>query len=119
TAGPVNLYEARFASGKQRILAIAENLVCPWPDCKVPADRCLVHHIDAHKNGGQTNPSNLSALCSYHNGVNDDGARARRREKSRGRMMRHRSKVKLVTPGRNLLGNTHELSTVGAMDLIK
>ncbi|MGO3673995.1 MAG: HNH endonuclease signature motif containing protein, partial [Corynebacterium sp.] len=83
------------------------------------ADRCLVHHIDAHKNGGQTNPSNLSALCSYHNGVNDDGARARRREKSRGRMMRHRSKVKLVTPGRNLLGNTHELSTVGAMDLIK
>ncbi|MDN6739278.1 MAG: HNH endonuclease, partial [Corynebacterium casei] len=119
TAGPVNLYEARFASGKQRILAMAENLVCPWPDCKVPADRCLVHHIDAHKNGGQTNPSNLSALCAYHNGVNDDGARARRREKNRGRMMRHRSKVKLVTSGRNLLGNTHELSTVGAMDLIK
>ncbi|MDN6443552.1 MAG: HNH endonuclease, partial [Corynebacterium casei] len=58
-------------------------------------------------------------LCAYHNGVNDDGARARRREKNRGRMMRHRSKVKLVTPGRNLLGNTHELSTVGAMDLIK
>ncbi|MDN6274787.1 MAG: HNH endonuclease, partial [Corynebacterium casei] len=56
---------------------------------------------------------------AYHNGVNDDGARARRREKNRGRMMRHRSKVKLVTSGRNLLGNTHELSTVGAMDLIK
>ncbi|MGP4983800.1 HNH endonuclease signature motif containing protein [Corynebacterium casei] len=118
TAGPVNLYEARFASGKQRILAMAENLVCPWPDCKVQADRCQVHHLDAHKNGGQTNPSNLSTLCAYHNGVNDDGARARRREKSRGRMMRHRGQVKLVTPGGKLLGNTHDLSTMGAMDLI-
>ncbi|MDN6695019.1 MAG: HNH endonuclease, partial [Corynebacterium casei] len=118
TAGPVNLYEARFASGKQRILAMAENLVCPWPDCKVPADRCQVHHLDAHKNGGQTNPSNLSTLCAYHNGVNDDGARAGRREKSRGRMIRHRGQVKLVTPGGKLLGNTHDLSTMGAMDLI-
>ncbi|MDN6286426.1 MAG: HNH endonuclease, partial [Corynebacterium casei] len=118
TAGPVNLYEARFASGKQRILAMAENLVCPWPDCKVPADRCQVHHIDAHKNGGQTNPSNLTTLCSYHNGVNDDGARDVRHEKSRGRMIRHRGQVKLVTPGGKLLGNTHDLSTMGAMDLI-
>ncbi|MDN6392883.1 MAG: HNH endonuclease, partial [Corynebacterium casei] len=64
------------------------------------------------------NPSNLTTLCSYHNGVNDDGARARRREKSRGRMMRHRGQVKLVTPGGKLLGNTHELSGMGAMDLL-
>src|SRR5699024_12829493 len=49
TAGPVNLYEARFASDKLRTLAMTENLVCPWPDCNVPADRCQVHHIDAHK----------------------------------------------------------------------
>src|SRR5699024_8026918 len=56
TAGPVNLYEARFASLKQRIMATAENLVCPWPDCNVPADRCQVHHIDAHRNGGHTTP---------------------------------------------------------------
>ena len=118
TAGPVNLYEARFASGKQRILAIAENLVCPWPDCKVPADRCQVHHIDAHKNGGQTNPSNLTTLCAYHNGVNDD-AGAGRREKSRGRMVRHRGKVKLLTPGGRLVSNEHDLSTMGAMNLIK
>ena len=118
TAGPVNLYEARFASGKQRILAMAENLVCPWPDCKVPADRCQVHHLDAHKNGGQTNPSNLTRLCAYHNGVNDDGAWAGRHEKSRGRMIRHRGKVKLSTPGGRLVGNTHDLSGMGAMDLI-
>jgi hypothetical protein len=120
TAGPVNLYEARFASGKQRILAMAENLVCPWPGCKVPADRCQVHHIDAHKHGGQTNPSNLTTLCSYHNGVNDDGEVPGKNftKPKRGRMIRHRGKVKLVTPGGKLLANTHDLSTMGAMDLI-
>ncbi|MFZ2290906.1 MAG: HNH endonuclease signature motif containing protein [Corynebacterium casei] len=118
TAGPVNLYEARFASFKQRTLCKAENLVCPWPDCNVPADRCQVHHLDAHKNGGQTNPSNLSTLCAYHNGVNDDGAQGVRHEKSRGRMVRHRGKVKLLTPGGRLVGNTHDLSGMGAMDLI-
>ncbi|MGP5728412.1 HNH endonuclease signature motif containing protein [Corynebacterium casei] len=118
TAGPVNLYEARFASLKQRTLCKAENLVCPWPDCNVPADRCQVHHLDAHKNGGQTNPSNLSTLCAYHNGVNDDGAQGVRHEKSRGRMVRHRGKVKLLTPGGRLVGNTHDLGGMGALDLI-
>ena len=52
--GPVNLYSARFASAKQCILATAENLVCPWPDCNVPADRCQVHHIHPHNLGGPT-----------------------------------------------------------------
>ena len=128
TAGPVNLYEARFASDKLRTLAMAENLVCPWPDCNVPADRCQVHHIDAHKHGGHTKPSNLTMLCKYHNGVNDDdglatpGRKRRKRPKrgkpSRGRMRRHRGKVRLHTPGGKLVGNTHDLSNMGAMDLI-
>ena len=123
TAGPVNLYEARFASDKLRTLAMAENLVCPWPDCNVPADRCQVHHIDAHKNGGHTKPSNLTMLCKYHNGVNDDDGpakpgRKKRKRPSRGRMRRHRGKVRLQTPGGKLLGNTHNLSSMGAMDLI-
>ncbi|MGO2550249.1 MAG: HNH endonuclease signature motif containing protein, partial [Corynebacterium casei] len=120
TAGPVNLYEARFASFKQRTLCKAENLVCPWPDCNVPADRCQVHHLDAHKNGGQTNPSNLSTLCAYHNGVNDDGDVQGKNftKPKRGRMIRHRGKVKLLTPGGRLVGNTHDLSGMGAMDLI-
>lgn len=38
--GPVNLYETRSASDKLRTLARAEGLVCPWPGCNVPADRC-------------------------------------------------------------------------------
>ncbi|PQM73582.1 HNH endonuclease signature motif containing protein [Corynebacterium sp. J010B-136] len=123
TAGPVNLYEARFASEKLRTLAMAENLVCPWPDCNVPADRCQVHHIDAHKHGGHTKPSNLTMLCKYHNGVNyDDGpaspSRKKRGKPSRGRMRRHRGKVRLHTPGGKLVGNTHDLSSMGAMDLI-
>ena len=126
TAGPVNLYEARFASDKLRTLAMAENLVCPWPDCNVPADRCQVHHIDAHKHGGHTKPSNLTMLCKYHNGVNDDGGPRRKHgpgkskpgKSSRGRMRRHRGKVRLHTPGGKLLGNSHHLSSMGAMDLI-
>ena len=129
TAGPVNLYEARFASDKLRTLAMAENLVCPWPDCNVPADRCQVHHIDAHKNGGHTKPSNLTMLCKYHNGINDDGdlgnpgsqKRQNKRGKgkpSRGRMRRHRGKVRLQTPGGKLVGNTHHVSSMGAMNLI-
>ena len=124
TAGPVNLYEARFASDKLRTLAMAENLVCPWPDCTVPADRCQVHHIDAHKHGGHTKPSNLTMLCKYHNGVNDDGGPRKKRKRpspgkpKRGRMRRHRGKVRLHTPGGKLVGNTHHVSSMGAMDLI-
>ncbi|WP_300908242.1 HNH endonuclease signature motif containing protein, partial [Corynebacterium stationis] len=124
TAGPVNLYEARFASDKLRTLAMAENLVCPWPDCNVPADRCQIHHIDAHKHGGHTKPSNLTMLCKYHNGVNDDdGPRKKRKRPSpgkpkRGRMRRHRGKVRLHTPGGKLVSNTHHVSSMGAMDLI-
>ena len=134
TAGPVNLYETRFASDKLRTLAMAENLVCPWPNCNVPADRCQVHHIVAHKNGGHTKPSNLTMLCKYHNGVNDDGdpgnpGSQKRKNKrgngkpspgkpKRGRTRRHRGKVRLHTPGGKLVGNTHHVSSMGAMDLI-
>ena len=128
TAGPVNLYEARFASDKLRTLAMAENLVCPWPDCNVPADRCQVHHIDAHKHGGHTKPSNLTMLCKYHNGVNNDApdgqrnkhrpGKPKRGKPNRGRMRRHRGKVRLHTPGGKLVGNTHHVSSMGAMDLI-
>lgn len=128
TAGPVNLYEARFASDKLRPLAMAENLVCPWPDCNVSADRCQVHHIDAHKHGGHTKPSNLTMLCKYHNGVNNDdpdGQRNKRRpgkpkrgKPNRGRMRRHRGKVRLHTPRGKLVANTHHVSSMGAMNLI-
>ena len=75
--GPVNLYRtSRFASAKQRLMAAAENPVCPWPECRYPADECQVHHLNAWKNGGETNPGNLTIACPYHNGVNDDDPNA-------------------------------------------
>ena len=117
TAGSVNLYATRFASDKLRTLAMAENLVCPWPNCNVPADRCQVHHIDAHKHGGHTKPSNLTMLCKYHNGVTEKNKRGKGKP-SRGRMRRHRGKVRLQTPGGKLVSNTHHVSSMGAMDLI-
>ena len=119
THGPVNLYGARFASAKQRILAKAENLVCPWPDCAVPADRCQVHHIQAHAHGGQTEPSNLTMLCPYHNGVNDDDPRQRLRgRRTRGRVDRHFGRVRYSTPSGKLIANRHDNCSRGAMDLI-
>lgn len=75
--GPVNLYRtSRFASAKQRLMAATENPVCPWPKCHYPADECQVHHLTAWKNGGETNPRNLTIACPYHNGVNDDDPNA-------------------------------------------
>lgn len=75
--GPVNLYRtSHFASAKQRLMAAAENPVCPWPECRYPADECQVHHLNAWKNGGETNPRNLTIACPYHNGVNDDDPNA-------------------------------------------
>lgn len=75
--GPVNLYRtSRFASAKQRLMAAAENPVCPWPECRYPADECQVHHLNAWKNGGETNSRNLTIACPYHNGVNDDDPNA-------------------------------------------
>ena len=115
--GPVNLYEARFASVKQRILATAENLVCPWPGCAVPADRCQVHHLHPHHLGGQTVPENLTVLCKYHNGANDDDPNA---PPQRGRVHRGSvdGKVRYRSPSGRELNNTHTNSSLGALNLI-
>lgn len=94
-SGPVNLYEMRFASWKQRILAMAETTECAWPGCHVPADRCEVHHIRAHAHGGQTEPGNLTMLCKHHNGANDDNPNAPPR---RGRIARESGKLVYRSP---------------------
>ena len=71
--GPVNLYRTqRFANRKQRDLARATMPVCPVPGCRHGADSCEIHHIQAWQHGGETNLDNLSPLCRYHNGTNDD-----------------------------------------------
>lgn len=71
--GPLNLYKLRrTADFKQRIMAMAEAPVCSWPGCGRPANGSQVHHLRAFKHGGETLNANLTILCEYHNGVNDD-----------------------------------------------
>lgn len=113
--GGVNLYEDRFANSKQRTLAEAENLICPWPGCGRPATQCQVHHITAHKNGGQTEMINLTMACRYHNGVNDDDPDDARR----GRLVRVDGHVKWQPPGGGPpRANDHPLTGLGALHLI-
>lgn len=97
--GPVNLYRtSRFASAKQRLMAAAENPVCPWPECRYPADECQVHHLNAWKNGGETNPRNLTIACPYHNGVNDDDPNA---PPLRGHLARVNGTIRWLPPWAN------------------
>lgn len=71
--GPVNLYRTeRFPNMKQRLMAAAESPLCRWPGCRQSASRSQIHHLRAWKNGGETNAKNLTVLCDYHNGVNND-----------------------------------------------
>lgn len=78
--GAVNLYRAqRHANEKQRVLARLTHTVCPVPDCRMAADHCEIHHIKAWSQGGETNMSNLSVLCAYHNRVNWDNPAHRNR----------------------------------------
>lgn len=64
--------DSRFASQPQRLAAVMEALVCTWPGCDMPAAKCQIHHIHAHKHGGKTTGVNLVPLCKEHNGKNDD-----------------------------------------------
>lgn len=95
--GPVNLYRVeRFASDKQRRLALIENPVCAWPDCLIGGDECQIHHLTAWERGGMTNIDNLVTLCPHHNGANEDTGQAR--TASRGRMARVRGKTVWIPP---------------------
>ncbi|WP_408932543.1 HNH endonuclease signature motif containing protein [Corynebacterium sp. YSMAA1_1_D6] len=71
--GPVNSYRVeRHANWKQRLTLCAETQTCSRPGCNKPADYCQVHHIIPWQAGGLTNIKNLTFLCAYHNGINDD-----------------------------------------------
>ncbi len=75
--GPVNLYRAqRHASVKQTLMARSLYPTCASPGCRVPAERCQMHHIVAWRMQGPTNTANLVPLCAFHNGKNDDDPHA-------------------------------------------
>lgn len=67
----------RFANEVQRMMLMAETPVCPWDDCRHPADECQVHHIVPWSRGGATDLPNLTLICPFHNGWNDDAGPAR------------------------------------------
>ena len=94
--GAVNLYRTeRFANAKQRLMAGAENPVCPWPRCAKPADECQIHHLEPWLHGGLTNIANLSTACAYHNGANDDDPNA---PPLRGRLARTNGQIRWQPP---------------------
>lgn len=113
--GPANLYRGeRFANLKQRILAKAENPICPAPGCTTAADECELHHLDAWEQGGETNMSRLSVLCPTDNGRNDDDPSS----PLHGRAERIDGRIVWVHPDGTQARNEHPAAAMGLMDLI-
>lgn len=112
--GAANLYRfQRLASPKQRHLLGLETPVCAHPGCSVPASRCQPHHLQAYKYGGETNLENMTMLCPFHNGRNDDipGVYLH------GRMERINGQVVKMPPWPNGKPriNNHPIAKLGAM----
>lgn len=113
--GPANLYRAqRLANTKQRILAKAENPVCPAPNCTNSADDCEIHHLTAWDNDGHTNISDLASVCRTDNGRNDDDPDSPRN----GRFERRDGTVHWVHPDGTAERNRHPAASMGLMDLV-
>ena len=94
--GPINSYRTqRSASWKQRLTLCAETQTCSRPGCNKPADYCEVHHLIPWQAGGFTNLKNLTFLCAYHNGINDDDPK---RPTGRGYMFRLNTGVSYIPP---------------------
>jgi len=115
--GGIDLYRmSRFANDKQRILAMAENLICPTPGCTTAAADCQFHHLTAWEQEGETNMVNLTVACRVHNGRNDDDPNAPPRH---GRLERRPGGVVHIPPdGGPPRINRHPLRRLSAMALI-
>ena len=94
--GPINTWRLeRAANVKQRLTLHAEFHTCSRPGCNKPADYCQVHHLIPWQAGGYTNIKNLTFLCAYHNGINDDDPQ---RPTGRGYMYRLNTGVAFIPP---------------------
>ncbi|GAB3695397.1 HNH endonuclease signature motif containing protein [Corynebacterium nasicanis] len=115
--GPVDLYrDQRSATFKQRMLLAAETILCPVPGCTTAADFCQVHHLEAWKEGGETNIKNMSMACKVHNARNDDDPDAPPRH---GRLERHPGGVLHHPPdGGPPRANIHPIRKLSAMGLL-
>ncbi|MGS2664916.1 HNH endonuclease signature motif containing protein [Corynebacterium glucuronolyticum] len=63
---------ARFAGVLERKIQKAKTPVCAVEGCACGADKCQMHHIEAYAQGGKTTLENMTMLCLFHNGHNDD-----------------------------------------------
>ena len=94
--GPIDSFRlSRGANFKQRLTLHAEFHTCSRPGCNKPADYCQVHHLIPWQAGGYTNIKNLTFLCAYHNGINDDDPQ---RPTGRGYMYRLNTGVAFIPP---------------------
>ncbi|ACP33710.1 hypothetical protein cauri_2117 [Corynebacterium aurimucosum ATCC 700975] len=94
--GPINTWRlSRGANLNQRLSLHAESHTCSRPGCNKPADYCQVHHLIPWQAGGYTNINNLTFLCAYHNGINDDDPQ---RPTGRGYMYRLNTGVDFIPP---------------------
>ena len=94
--GPIDSFRlSRGANFKQRLTLHAEFHTCSRPGCNKPADYCQVHHLIPWQAGGYSNIKNLTFLCAYHNGINDDDPQ---RPTGRGYMYRLNTGVAFIPP---------------------
>jgi hypothetical protein len=65
---PVNLgHTERYATKAQRLaLQARDGDTCIHPDCTVPADRCVAHHIVHWRDGGPSDIDNYALPCGRH-----------------------------------------------------
>jgi hypothetical protein len=63
----------RLATPAQRRALLSMYTTCAWPDCRVPIDRCEIHHPDDWLHGGPTNLDNLVPACPGHHHLIHDG----------------------------------------------
>lgn len=116
--GALNAFRLeRHANGKQRLLLTCETPVCARPGCSRPARKCRAHHIKAYKNGGETNLHNMTLLCDYHNGTNDDDPD----RKLNGRIERINGHPAFIPPypGAKPILNQHPLAQLGALRIFE
>ena len=59
----------RLATIAQRRAIAVRDGGCTFPGCDAPINWCDHHHIDDWNSGGETDLSNLVALCRYHHGI--------------------------------------------------
>jgi len=64
---------ARLATPAQRRATFAMYQTCAFANCKVPVDRCEVHHVDDWLHHRQTNIGRLAPLCCQHHHLIHEG----------------------------------------------